>query len=230
MATDINGAEISAVACDRSALGRPTLLLETTQVYVSAEIQDALRSERIEIPYHRYFDQDYNFGPMDYAPLATNSAAIATRRIEGRHPVERIVFFFRSQEYVDKNQLIKAAAPNDSGEYYNWIKLIVAGKDREAEWPATVWHDVESLVKDSRDSGLGRGYGEISWAHGPLKGKQPTGAVNFTQADRPTLHVSLVDIPASTRVNQQICYFQVCCEAWAVYEIAGGRGRLMFAN
>ncbi len=229
-AQDINGGEITAAACDRLGLGRPTLLLETTQMYVAAEIQDALRAERIEIPYHRYFDQDYNFGPLDYAPLSKGGVAIATRRIEGRHPVERMVFWFRSQEYADKNQLIKARAPNGSGEYYNWIKLVIAGKDREFEWSPTIWHDVESLVKDTRDSGLGRGYGEISWVHGPAAGRQPTGAVNFTQADRPTLHVSLVDIPASSRLNQQICYFQVCCEAWAVYEIQGGRGRIMFAN
>jgi hypothetical protein len=58
----------------------------------------------------------------------------------------------------------------------------------------------------------------------------PEGTVNFTTADRPTLHINLRNVFPVAVLGQRKTEFRVFTEGWAIYEIERGRGRLMFAN
>lgn len=60
--------------------------------------------------------------------------------------------------------------------------------------------------------------------------RQPEGAVNFSTADRPTLHINLYNIVPWTVNGQRNSEMLVFIESWAVYETKEGRGRLLFAN
>ena len=60
--------------------------------------------------------------------------------------------------------------------------------------------------------------------------RQPTGAVNFTTASRPTLAIDLRDVPPNPRTGERMTELQICGESWGVYEVVAGRGRMLFLD
>jgi hypothetical protein len=258
IATDLNGEQISCVALPRESM-RVNVLLETTQTYLQAESIAELRNRRIEIPFKTYYDQDQSFGPLDYAPLNRGSKAIAQVRIEGRHPVNRMIFFYRLQADLLAGRL------NPRHTLFDSLYFLVAGKERELEWSSLVWNNIENLTKNDRVPLVNKRqyYYHINWSlgsqqdrgsvAGPRKpdARQPEGTVNFTTADRPTLIFNLVKVlqkktgEVITIWNEEECKYQdfpetvtelfytelqVCCESWGTYVVEDGRAKLMFAN
>ena len=220
-------------------VSQPTILLETVQAYVPPEIKDELRRTPHNIAFRRQFENIFTFGPLDYKPFRDASGALiegavsaVTRRLDGRHPTERLVFFFRGQESVNTNRLDDFTNAGGS-QFYQALKLIIAGQDREALHDYTIWQDMNAHAKDERDSGLN--IGEMRWSLGDVyervkpAWRQPEGTVNFTTADRPTLYIELADVPVAAMGGQRT-EMRVFTEGWAAYIIEDGRGRLFSAN
>lgn len=233
----------------------PTILLSTIQHYVPPRVQEELRSTAIQIPFRQSYENDFTFGELDYAPLDKGGSAAVTRRLDGRHPTEKIFWFFRNQRALDRNQLDNfgndyftfnyptatqpyTVFPPKSGplygEFYYNIKLIIAGKDRENLHEPFLWKDICQLVKDEKATGLS--IGEMKWSSGANYGiiypapRQPEGTVNFTTADRPTLYLELANIRGNDINQKRNSEFRVITESWNVYDVREGRGRLLFAN
>ena len=226
-------------------IGNPTILLSTIQHYVPQHIQQELRSKLIQIPFRRQFENNFTFGELDYVSLDNGGVSIVTRRLDGRHPTEKIFWFFRNQNAIDRNKLDDfyndyydfntAVQPftEPYGNYYYNMKLVIAGKDRENMHEPFVLQGISQLAKDEKGSGLH--IGEMKWTTGEKFGtiypcsRQPEGTINFTTADRPTLHIQLANIRPNI-LGQRKSEFRVFTESWNVYEIQEGRGRLLFAN
>ena len=218
-----------------AAMGIPNILLETSQAYVPVEVKEELRDQHIIIPFRRQFDNIFTMGPLDYAPYDRGAAAAppVTRRLDGRHPTERIVFFFRGQECQGTNRLDYFENPIGlRKQFYTQLKLIIAGQDREYLNDSLVWQDLNAYAKDERDSGLN--IGSMNWSLGDVyervkpAARQPEGTVNFTTADKPTLYIELQDVvPGDSGKKTEM---KVFTEGWAAYEMLEGRGRLVFAN
>lgn len=226
----------------------PTILLSTIQHYVPPYIQEELRSTPIQIPFRRQFENSFTFGELDYIPLDKGGTAACTRRLDGRHPTEKIFWFFRTQNSLDKNQLdnfindyFDTHIPTTTypytiyprGFFYS-MKLVIAGRDRENLHEPFVWQDICQLVKDEKANGLG--IGEMKWSTGDNYGtiypapRQPEGTVNFTTADRPTLYLELANINGSAVSGKRNSEFRVFTEGWNVYDVREGRGRLLFGS
>jgi hypothetical protein len=228
----------------------PTILLSTVQNYVPPRVQEELRSTPIQIPFRRQFENDFTFGELDYIPLDKGGTAAVTRRLDGRHPTEKIFWFFRTQNALDRNRLddfnndyfndvLNAPSPTQPytvlpGGFFYFMKLVIAGRDRENLHEPFVWQNINQLVKDEKASGLG--IGEMKWSTGENYGiiypapRQPEGTVNFTTADRPTLYIELANIKRGMIQAQRKSEFRVFTEGWNVYDIREGRGRLLFAS
>lgn len=235
-------------------IGNPSILLSTVQHYVSSRVQEELRSKPIQIPFRIQYENDFTFGELDYAPLDKGGTAAVTRRLDGRHPTEKIFWFFRNQNALNKNQLDnfhndffdQSLTPPHNfptttqpytiypGAYYYRIKLVIAGRDRENLHEPYLWEDICQLVKDEKANGMG--IGEMKWSTGANYGtiypapRQPEGTVNFTTADRPTIYVELANIRGSIVDGRRKSEFVVFTESWNVYDVREGRGRLLFAN
>jgi hypothetical protein len=229
-------------------IGNPTILLSTIQHYVPPRVQEELRSTPIQIPFRRQFENDFTFGELDYIPLDKGGTAAVTRRLDGRHPTERIFWFFRTQNALDRNRLddfhnnyfevnpptATQPYPIYPGAFFYNMKLVIAGRDRENLHEPFVWENLSQLVKDEKASGLG--IGEMRWSCGEKYGtiypapKQPGGTINFTTADRPTLYLELANITTNPWLAQRRSEFRVFTEGWDVYDVREGRGRLLFAN
>lgn len=233
----------------------PTILLSTIQHYVPSRVQEELRSTSIQIPFRQQYENNFTFGELDYISLNKGGNAAVTRRLDGRHPTEKIFWFFRNQRSLDRNQLDNFSndyftfnpptptqpytifPPKSStlnGNFYYNIKLIIAGRDRENLHEPFLWEDICQLVKDEKSSGLA--IGEMKWSTGANYGtiypapRQPEGTVNFTTADRPTLYLELANIRGNDINQKRNCEFRVFTESWNVYDVREGRGRLLFAN
>ena len=229
-------------------IGQPTILLSTIQHYVPPRVQEELRSKPIQIPFRRQFENDFTFGELDYIPLDKGGTAAVTRRLDGRFPTEKIFWFFRTQNTLDRNRLDDfyndffdfnprtATQPFTTpyGNFYYNMKLVIAGRDRESLQEPYVWQPISQLVKDEKSSGVN--IGEMKWTVGEKFGtiypapRQPEGTVNFTTADRPTLYLELANVRPNTLLGQRKAEFRVFTEGWAVYDVREGRGRLLFAN
>lgn len=227
----------------RNLIGQPTILLETTQAYLPPDAREALRDiTRHEIPFRRVFENIFTIGELDYQAFDRGApSVICVRRLDGRHPTEEFLWFFRSQDSVDKNLLSNftndgaaAVAAGADGSFYRSIKFVTAGKDREFFWGPEVWEDVVEASKHGLDSGLR--IGSMNWSLGdvwerswPIS-RQPEGTVNMTTAYRPDLHISIFPTDASTLEGRRVTEMRVFTVGWAAYEISEGRGRLKFAN
>jgi hypothetical protein len=206
----------------------PSILLETRHVYTDAETRLALQDVRNEIPFERLYENIFTQNQYDYAPIERGAVAAITRRLEGTHPAARIVNFFRSQAALRANQLWNISNDISGGEFYNNMKLVIAGKDRETLFSPLVWRNLVALAKEERDSGLP--FAIMNWTVGDVRSRrqpfarQPEGSVNFTTADRPTLYIELNDVVGKNSVLHSIV------ETWACMITENYRATLWFGN
>lgn len=211
----------------RYALKPPQLLLETRQLYLADDQIDELRKTHLTCPFIRYYDETFTIGELDYAAFDRGGVSIIQRRMEGRHPMERLLLNFRKKEWLQDGQLWRIGGD----EFYNNVGFYVAGQEREYPWPSPVLRTIQGLVKDDRFM-ASRGQSELRWSipegKGP-SGREPTGTVNFTTASRPTLQIDLKDV-APGPDGQRTTLLQVCGESWGIYEVKDGRGRLVYLD
>ena len=220
----------------RHEMGDPTLLLENRQLYIDVAVKKELSQSKEEYvaTYSRLYENKFTFGPADYTPLATGTPAISKRLIEGRHPAEQIYWFFRSQDDLNANRLWKFEADSNVAAYYNNVKLMIAGREREDAWSPQVWQDIEAHAKQERYSG--RSIGSMNWSYGVQHKKihnvggreiNPTGTLNFTSADRPTVYVNLALPSGQQTSNTQM---NLIVDGYGTYSVRNRRGGLLFAN
>jgi hypothetical protein len=214
----------------RTAIGPPTLTLETRHTYVELETRERLTRSQLEIPYSRLYENVFTFGAFDYAPLIRNASALASRRVDATHPASRVVFWFHTTQDQRANKYVTINGP----EYYNSISLYIAGRDRESAFSSLVWNELQHLAKEERDPGPG--FGLMNWELGELRGRlppyqhQPEGTINFTTADKPTLYVDLQDIPLDTLTRQKSTEMRVVVDTWSMALFENGRGGLKYGN
>ena len=220
-----NNTVVSGVG--RSALGPPLLLLENRQTYLPADHVEELKRRHLVIPFVRYYDETFTIGENDYLPLDGAGVAVIQRRMEGRHPMERLMINFRSAQWFRGGQMWRSGA----NDFYNNIGFLTAGTDREYVWPSLILREATGFIKDRRFAN-GREQSELRWSlpEGDSYQRQPTGTVNFTTAYRPTLIIDLKNVPVDPECGGRLTFLQVCGEGWGVYEIKEGRGRLMFLD
>jgi hypothetical protein len=229
-------------------IGHPTIVLSTVQHYIPADAQQELREKHIQIPFRKSFENLFTFGELDFISLDKGGTSAVTRRLEGRHPTERLLWFFRLRQSIDSNRLDQFTntyfdnqLPSDTqpytepyGGFYYQLKLLIAGRDRERLESGLVWNEIVPWSKQERVGPAG--IGEMRWSLGDQFGvsypsyRIPEGTVNFTTADRPTLYLELANVPVHPLHAQRIVEMRAISEAWNVYEIKEGRARSLFAS
>ena len=206
----------------------PSILLETRHVYTDAETRLGLQQVRNEIPFERVYENIFTQNQYDYAPIERGAVAAITRRLEGTHPAARIINFFRSKTAIQANDYSDITNDVSGGQFYNNMKLVIAGKDRETLFGPLVWDKLVKHAKEERDSGLP--FAIMNWTVGDVRSRrqpfarQPDGSVNFTTADRPTLYIELNDVVGKNTVLHSIV------ETWATMVTENYRATLWFGN
>ena len=216
----------------REQIGKPLIVLETTQRYVRQDIQALLKTTANQIPFLRPFENVLSLDASDYLPLEKGVASYVTKRIDGRHPAEGILLMFQSDYYMERNQPWNLLNPMNGGDYYNSIKFLVAGKERESEWSSDVWQGVSPFTKSEKCPGIPISW--ISFTYGPSFGsrgekRKPSGTLNFSSADRPTLWMNIQDTLPTSRGKKRVL-LRVTTIGWGLYDVGEQRGTLAFGN
>jgi hypothetical protein len=231
--TDRNGLQTPFIAIKRELIGRPLITLETTQRYVRQDLQALLKQHKFEIPFLRPFENKLSLDPSDYIAVGNGGASYVTKRIDGRHPAESILIMFQSEYHVERNQLWNLKNPMGTGEYYNLLELLIAAKEREKKREPAHWEHISAFTKAEKCPGLPISL--ISFTIGPQYGnkapeqRRPSGAVNMTSADKPTLWLDIKDTLPTSLGQKRVC-MRVCSIGWGIYSIEAERGALLFGN
>lgn len=231
--TGADGISRPIVPYTREQIGKPLITLETTQRYVRQDIQELLKVTPNQIPFIRPFENVLSLDSADYIAVEKGVASFITKRIDGRHPAESIVIMFQSDYWIERNQLWNLTNPLNNSTYYNTIKLLVAGRERESEWDATVWGGVSPYTKSEKCPGIPLSL--ISFTYGPSFGyrapekRKPSGTLNFSNADRPTLWLNITDTLAASTGKKKVV-LRVATVGWGLYDVKDNRGTLVFSN
>lgn len=216
----------------REQIGKPLITLETTQRYVRSNTQELLKKKPNQIPFLRPFENTLSLDPSDYIAVGNGQASYVTKRIDGRHPAEAVLIMFQSQYLIDRNQLWNLNNPTGT-DYYNTLKFMVAGKERENPWSTRVWQQMSPLIKCEKCPGIPISW--ISFSVGPSYGyraperRKPSGTLNFTSADKPTLWMDIQDTLPSVNGQKKVTMRAVSI-GWGVYRVEDQRGTLLFGN
>ena len=209
------------------------LNLETVQVYVDNEMQKALQTTPLKLRFTRLFENTFTQSSLDYTSVVAGGTSVVNRRLDGRHPTSRLIWYFRSTADILANRLYSVATPADK-PYFNTVTLNIASKTREAPLQPFVWRDLVNYSKEDTDSGLE--IYSMNWTLGtmpPLRFdiKDATGAVNFTTADKPTFYIGLTNPGFATQTTIHTTQLNVIQEGWSEYDTDGkGRAELFSFN
>lgn len=231
--TDKNGIRRAFIPYTREQIGKPLITLETTQCYVRQDLQALIKQTRIEIPFLRPFENKLSLDPSDYMSVGNGGASYITKRIDGRHPAESLLIFFQSDYTIERNQLWNFKNPLGTGEFYNTLQLLIAAKEREKLWDYNLWQNISPWVKCEKTPGIPLSF--LSFSVGPQYGykapeqRKPTGSVNFTTADKPTLWMDLRDTLQSSSGQKRVTLRAISI-GWGVYLVDESRGTLFFGN
>ena len=219
----------------RDMIGQPSVVLRTKQLYLSNETREQLSRETLEIPYIRYYENNFNINQLDYKSVQNGGTGSIVRYLDASYTVERIVTFFRNMADIRANRLWKFNnSMSADGQYYNSLQLTVAGKVREEAWGPTVWQQVVEHAKEDRTSS--KNIAIMNWTRGwrvsdgSTATREPTGGINFTTADRPMLTIVLNDVAVDPALGYKQIFMNSSCESWALYKIRNRRGGLEYAN
>lgn len=218
-----NGQPIPFTTLQKESMAPLLIQLETRQIYYPSNIQESIQKTPQRILFKRIYESVFTQNHFEYAGLLSGGTASISRRIEGhRHPTSRILWFFRSTSSLQKNQLWNLF----SG--FSNLSLTVAGQTRELPRSPIVWSDLTNVSKEDIDSGLP--IYTMNWTLGSIpkgrftpdvaSGEVPTGAVNFTTADKPTFLINLT-LPPDGSTSSEL---RVFTEGWSIFQ-TDGNGR-----
>jgi hypothetical protein len=231
--TDVNNNQTSFQSLTREQIAKPLIILETTQRYVRQDLQALLKKNKFQIPFLRPFENKLSLDPTDYIAVGNGGLSLITKRIDGRHPSESLMIFFQSEYNLERNQLWNFKNPKGSGQYYNSMQLLIAAKQREKIWDNNLWEKISPWTKAEKTSGIPISW--ISFTIGPQYGsigpemRRPSGTVNFTNADKPTIWMDITDT-LPTLLGQKRVTMRAITIGWGIYNIEDERGTLAFGN
>jgi len=231
--TDVNGIETPFTPIQRENIAKPLITLETTQRYVRQDLQAKLRATDFQIPFLRPFENKLNLDPSDYVSVGNGGTSNITKRIDGRHPSESVMVMFQSEYNIERNQLWNLNNPLGTGSFYNTLQLLIAAKERENAWDSKHWQNISPWTKAEKTPGIPVSW--ISFSIGPQYGykapemRRPSGTVNFTSADKPTLSLDITDTLPSSNGQKRVT-MRATSIGWGIYLIESQRGALVFGN
>ena len=232
--SDGTGNQTSIAPLARELIDRPLIVLKTIQRYVRPQTQNLVRQTSTSIPFLRPFENVLSIDPADYVGVGGGTSSYITKRIDGRHPSEGLLIFFQSDYCLERNQLWNLLNPLNAGNYYTSMKLLIAGKEREATWSPLVWQDLSPFTKLELTPQIPVSW--ISFTYGPSYGykgpelRSPSGTVNMSAADRPTLWLDIIDtLPSSVTMKKRVA-MRCITIGWGIYSIDTSRGYIKFQN
>lgn len=200
--------------------------LESTQVYLPADVTMALKAQRHVIPFLTVQAQQTTIEDNMLTAAATPGFTTFSMPIpvEFFGNVDRLLLGFRSEAATLAGQrgILTPAART--------VRLNIANIDRIKQWPISVFREVAAYWKNAR-LGLdasGAAQEMYTLTFGGFDYEIPAGSLSFTRAVVPTLYLTLAALPFDTRNISRKTFALVYAESWNVFAVENGKGRMLF--
>jgi hypothetical protein len=204
------------------------LQLETSQVYVDNEMQQALEKIPTKVRFTRLFENTFTQSALEYTSVVAGGISQVKRRIDGRHPTSRLIWYFRSSADILANRLYSVMT-SAGKPYFNTVTLVIAGGQREGPQTPQVWRDLTNYAKEDCDSGLE--LNTMNWTLGATPRGRPEldkiGTVNFSTADKPTFFIDLAN--PGIAIAKQTTQLNIIQEGWGQFQTDGKGGAELFS-
>jgi hypothetical protein len=212
---------------------QPILMtLESTQLYLPRDANLWLKAQTLRIPYtnvrHEEFTiEDNSFTAASPPYLATVQLPFTVDMIGS---VSRMLVGLRSyaSTLAGQRNVLNAS---DGSAFVTSLRLNISNIDRIKQWETAVFREVTSYWKNIRmgmDFAFPIPQEVYNITFGAFDTAQPAGTLQFTRAVLPVLYPILAPIPMDPRNKSRKTYLITYGDAWNVFEISGGKGRMMF--
>ena len=217
--------------------------LESTCIYVQPDVQTYLKAQAIRIPFlhvqHRMYTLEDPL--MTAAAIGAANAFYYTMPVDFIGSMDRLLLGFRTVASNRAGQRTNLRPPlritsgyGDGQTFIKSLRLNIANIDRIKEGPMDRFREVTAYWKNHRMpldlEDLQRPADIYTLTFGQYDKGIPCGTFNLTRAVLPTIYITLAAIPYDERNISRESYGLLYGEAWNVYEIWGGKGRLMFES
>ena len=206
--------------------------LESTQIYLPRDANLWIKSQTLRIPYtnvrHEEFTiEDNSFTAASPPYLATVQLPFTIDMIGS---VSRMLVGLRSyaSTLAGQRNILNAS---DGSAFITSLRLNISNIDRIKQWDTAVFREVTSYWKNIRmgmDFAFPIPQEVYNITFGTFDTTQPAGTLQFTRAVLPVLYPILAPIPMDPRNNSRKTFMMTYGEAWNMFEISGGKGKMMF--
>ena len=244
-ATKTGPVDTSQVTLDVGAMKNLVISLETTQVYVPADVQMALKAQTLRFPYRTLQFQQFTIEDNQFAAAAPPYSAMiqVPLAVDFIGSVDKLVFAVRSETAGRAGQRMNLSPPSGAWSKYASSygpafltsgRLTIANLDRIKAWDVAMFREVTAYWKQTAvrrvltESGTLAPEEIYSLTFGGFDYGAPAGTLNLTRASLPVLTLTLAPTPYDQRTISRKAFVLLYAESWNVFEIAGGRGRMMF--
>ena len=218
----------------RSALGGPVLTLETTQIYLPRDAQDFLKKSLIQIPYTQVQLSQFTIeDPKWDAVVKLNATVTLPLELDFIGSVQRLTVGIQTDASIQAGQRYQTYPPlGGASTFIQSLRLNVGIQDRLNKFSSQIYRDVANYYKNQKeprepDGGV---FNVYTLALGPAETTKPLGTFNMSRTQDAILYAELAPIAIDSRLNNRKSYIYVFAEAWNVFEIRNGRGKMLFAD
>jgi hypothetical protein len=206
--------------------------LETTHVYVPADVNLWLRSQTLRFPYKNIQFNQFTIEDNQLNAASTGIVFHYPCNVDMTGSIERMLLGFRSDAASQAGQRTDLRPPAPAQRFITQMRLNIANIDRIRAWTPAVFREVTAYWKSPKmalDLVNNNVPAEIyTLTFGGYDRFGPYGTINFTRAALPVLYLTLGVIPYDPRNISRKTIALLYGEAWNIWEIRGGYGKPMF--
>jgi hypothetical protein len=218
----------------RSQIGGPIIALETTQIYLPRDVQDYIKKTSLYLPYTQVQLSQFTIQDTRWDPVVTNGVTVSVPlQLDFIGSIQRITVGVQTEASILAGQRYQMNPPTGGAErFLQSLRLNVGTQDRLNTFSSDIWSTVSNYYKNQlepRDP-AGGAFNIYTLALGSAETTKPLGTFNMSRTQNGILYINLAAIATDPRLNSRQSTVYVFGEAWNIFEIKDGRGKMLFAD
>jgi hypothetical protein len=210
------------------------MTLETTQIYLPRDAQDVLKNTQLYLPYSQVQLSQFTVEDPKWEAIVLRNATITIPlELDFIGSVQRLTVGVQTAATIQAGQRYQLYPPQGGAPaFLTSLRLNVGIQDRLNKFSAQIYRDVANYYKNQKEPREPNGdvMNVYTLTFGPAETTKPLGTFNMSRTQDAVLYVELAPIAIDPRLNSRKSYIYVFAEAWNVFEIKNGRGKMLFAD
>ena len=230
--------DTSQISLKKDVMRTIDMSLESTQIYVPADVQVYLKAQTLRFPFQSVQFQQYTIEDNQFTAASPpfNIQFIYPMDVDFIGSVDRMLVGLRSEASTQAGQLTNLRPPvggaGTLNRFITSLRLNIANINRIQPFDVETFRDVTAYWKQYRmgldvaDPSLPQEVYTLTF--GGYDHGEPAGTLNFTRASLPVMYLTLAPIAYDPRTISSKTFVLLYAESWNVFAISGGKGRMLF--